>query len=156
VNSLAAVCHERSLTIHVADLHTLPVLEADAEKIKRVLQNIIGNAVKFTPDGGEISIGAVCPDSSHIEILVKDTGIGVPPAEQQRVFDMFHVLGSLNNHSTSKSAFRGGGFGLGLPIARGIVEAHQGSIRLESNGYDEALLPGTVCVVTLPLSRAAS
>lgn len=151
VNGLSKVCHERTLTICTSGLQSLPSIEADAGKLKIVFQNIIGNAVKFTPDGGQISIEAACPDSSHIEILVKDTGIGVPPAEQQRVFDMFHVLGSLSTHSSSKSAFRGGGFGLGLPIARGIVEAHQGSIRLESSGYDEALLPGTVCVVTLPV-----
>jgi len=151
VNGLTTVCRERTLTIHVSDLHTLPPIAADAGKLKLVFQNVIGNAVKYTPDGGQITIEAGCPDHNHIEILVKDTGIGVPPAEQQRVFDMFHVLGSLNTHSTSKSAFRGGGFGLGLPIAKGIVEAHQGHIRLESSGYDEALLPGTVCVVTLPV-----
>jgi signal transduction histidine kinase len=151
VHSLAKVCHERTLTISTSGLQSLPPTEADAGRLKIVFQNIIGNAVKFTPDGGQISIEATCPDRSCIEILVKDTGIGVPPAEQQRVFDMFHVLGSINTHSTSKSAFRGGGFGLGLPIARGIVEAHQGSIRLESSGYDEALLPGTICIVTLPV-----
>ena len=152
VNSFAAVCHERSLTLRISDLHTLPLIEADAGKLKMVFQNVIGNAVKFTPDGGKISIAAGCPDNKCVQILVKDTGIGVPPAEKQRVFDMFHVLGSLNTHSTSKSAFRGGGLGLGLPIAKGIVEAHQGSIFLESSGYDEALLPGTVCKITLPLS----
>ncbi|MAT97815.1 MAG: hypothetical protein CL608_11780 [Anaerolineaceae bacterium] len=151
VNGLASVCHERTLTICTAGLQSVPPIDADAGKLKIVFQNIIGNAVKFTPDGGQISVEAACPDGRHIEVLVKDTGIGVPPAEQQRVFDMFHVLGSLNTHSTSKSAFRGGGFGLGLPIARGIVEAHQGSIHLESSGYDEALLPGTVCTVRLPV-----
>ncbi len=151
VKGLAGVCNERTLTIDVANLQSLPLIKADVQKLKIVFQNIIGNAVKFTPDGGHISIEATCSDGRHIEVLVKDTGIGVPPAEQQRVFDMFHVLGSLSTHSTSKSAFRGGGFGLGLPIARGIVEAHQGSIRLESSGYDETVLPGTVCVVTLPI-----
>lgn len=150
VENLGSVCAERNLTIEVADLHALPKIKADPRKLKIVFQNIIGNAVKYTPDGGSIYISSHCVDNNQIEILVKDTGIGVPPDEQKRVFDMFHVLGSLSTHSTSKSAFRGGGFGLGLPIARGIVEAHNGRIRLESSGYDEALLPGTVCTVTLP------
>lgn len=150
IENLTAVCAERSLTIEVADLHTLPKIYADPRKLKIVFQNIVGNAVKYTPDGGSIHISGHCPDNTQIEIQVKDTGIGVPRDEQQRVFDMFHVLGSLSTHSTSKSAFRGGGFGLGLPIARGIVEAHNGRIHLESSGYDETLLPGTTCTVTLP------
>jgi signal transduction histidine kinase len=150
VNNLATVCHERRLTIQVGDLQALPLINGDAQRLKLVFQNIIGNAVKYTPDGGRITIEAAWLENHQIEILVKDTGIGVPEDEQQRVFDMFHFLGSLQTHSTSKSAFRGGGFGLGLPIARGIVEAHQGSIRLESSGYDEELLPGTICTVTLP------
>ncbi len=150
VNNLAIVCEERKLTIEVAEgIKTLPLINADPRQLKIVFQNIIGNAVKYTPDGGEIKIEASCLDN-QIEIAVKDTGIGVPLEEQRRVFDMFHVLGSLSTHSTSKIAYRGGGFGLGLPIARGIVEAHQGCVRLESRGYDEALLPGTVCKVTLP------
>ena len=150
VNGLTAVCQERNLTIQVLDLQTLPLVIADAQRLKVVFQNIIGNAVKYTPDGGQISIQAVCKDDQLLEILVKDTGIGIPKDEQKRVFDMFHVLGSIHTHSTSKSAFRGGGFGLGLPIAKGILEAHKGDIHLESSGFDEALLPGTVCRVTLP------
>ena len=150
VESLAAICEQRQLTIDVADLAALPQIWADPRQLKIVFQNIVGNAVKYTPDGGNIAIEASCTTEGQIEIAVKDSGIGVPLEEQQRVFDMFHVLGSLNNHSTSKSAYRGGGFGLGLPIARGIVEAHQGNIRLQSGGYDEEILPGTVCLVTLP------
>ena len=150
VNGLTAVCQERNLTIQVLDLQTLPLVIADAQRLKVVFQNIIGNAVKYTPDGGQISIQAVCKDDHLLEILVKDTGIGIPKDEQKRVFDMFHVLGSIHTHSTSKSAFRGGGFGLGLPIAKGILEAHKGDIHLESSGFDETLLPGTVCRVTLP------
>ncbi len=150
VDNLAAVSAERNLTIHLEDMSQLPAISADPRKLKLVFQNVIGNAVKYTPDGGEIQISGACLDENRVEIMVKDTGIGVPVDEQKRVFDMFHMLGSLNTHSTSKSAYRGGGFGLGLPIARGIVEAHQGTIRLESSGYDEELLPGTVCVLTLP------
>lgn len=154
VNNLETVCQERDLTIQVADLQSFPLINADAQRLKVVFKNIIGNAVKYTPDGGSITIEATCPDNHNVEILVKDTGIGLPADEQQRVFDMFHILGSLQTHSTSKSAFRGGGFGLGLPIARGIIEAHRGTIRLESSGYDEERLPGTVCRVTLPYVTA--
>ena len=150
VENLASVCAQRTLTIEVGEMQHLPQVWADPHQLRIVFQNIIGNAVKFTPDGGQILIGAACDGDNQLEIAVTDTGIGVPLDEQQRVFDMFHVLGSLNHHSTSKSAFRGGGFGLGLPIARGIVEAHGDSICLQSVGYDEDLLPGTVCTVTLP------
>jgi signal transduction histidine kinase len=150
VDGLATVCAERRLTIHMEDLRGLPLISADPRKLKIMFKNVIGNAVKYTPDGGEIWISGACPDENRVEVLVKDTGIGVPVDEQERVFDMFHMLGSLNTHSTSKSAYRGGGFGLGLPIAQGIVKAHQGTIRLESSGYDEELLPGTVCIVELP------
>jgi signal transduction histidine kinase len=150
VENLAPVCAERSLTIEMGDLQTLPKILADPRKLKVVFQNVIGNAVKYTPDGGRIQITGAAEKADYVEILVQDTGIGVPLQEQERIFDMFNMLGSLNTHSTSKNAFRGGGFGLGLPIARGIVEAHHGCIRLESSGYDEVLLPGTVCRIALP------
>lgn len=143
-------CEQRQLTIEMSDMRDAPLVWADPQQLKKVFQNIISNAIKYTPDGGHIAIEAFTVADGQMEIAVKDSGIGVPLDEQQRVFDLFHMLGSLNNHSTSKSAYRGGGFGLGLSIAQGIVEAHKGSIRLESSGYDEALLPGTICTVTLP------
>ncbi|WP_420632124.1 GAF domain-containing sensor histidine kinase [Candidatus Leptofilum sp.] len=155
VDNLAAICELRQLTIIVDNMQALPEVWADPRQLKVVFQNIIGNAVKYTPDGGSIEITARCDVDGQVEVAVKDSGIGVPLEEQQRVFDMFHMLGSLNTHSTSKSAFRGGGFGLGLPIARGIVEAHSGSIRLQSSGYDQERLPGTVCTVTLPTKLSA-
>ncbi|WP_420644921.1 ATP-binding protein [Candidatus Leptofilum sp.] len=150
IHNLSDICRQRNLTIHVSDIKTLPKLNADSKKLKIVFNNVIGNAVKYTPDGGEIWVSGQCLDDGQVEIQVQDTGIGVPLDEQARVFDMFHMLGSVDTHSTSKSAFRGGGFGLGLPIARGIVEAHHGCIRLESPGCDEENLPGTTCTVTLP------
>ena len=150
VEHFAAVCQERTLTIQVSNMKTLPLINVDPRKLKMAFENVIGNAVKYTPDGGLITIEASHLADGHLEILITDTGIGIPKAEQQRVFNMFHVLGSLNTHSSSKSAFRGGGFGLGLPIARGIIEAHEGSVHLHSSGYDTGLLPGTVCTIRLP------
>ena len=146
---LQAVCAERSLALTLENIDDLPPLMLDGPQIRIVFENVLGNAVKYTPDGGKIHIsGAQRADG--VEISVSDTGIGIPPGEQKRVFDLFHVLGSLMNHSTSKHAFRGGGLGLGLPIAKGIVEAHQGNITIESPGYDLDNPPGTTVCIFLP------
>ena len=83
-------------------------------------------------------------------LLLLDQGIGIPKEEQARIFDLFHVLAKLENHTTSKYEFGGGGMGLGLPIAKGIVEAHQGRITIDSEGYDPQTLPGTICTIYLP------
>ncbi|MEM7113691.1 MAG: GAF domain-containing sensor histidine kinase [Chloroflexota bacterium] len=148
---LAPVMKERNLTLHMENLDVFPRFSIDAEQIEVVFNNVIGNAVKYTPDGGDIWVsGQLIPD--YAEIVVRDTGIGIPQAEQTRVFDIFHVLGSLLNHSTSKHAFQGGGLGLGLPIAKGIIEGHGGVIVLESQGYDLNNPPGTTCRIWLPLS----
>jgi signal transduction histidine kinase len=149
VARLKPICEERDLTLSVEKLRELPPLMLDGQQLKIVFENILGNAVKYTPDGGQIEIsGAMHADG--VEITVSDSGIGIPLAEQRRVFDLFHVLGSLLNHSSSKHAFRGGGLGLGLPIARGIVEAHQGTIVIESPGYDLDNPPGTTVRIFLP------
>lgn len=150
VEELADVCRQRQLHLHVDDLSKLPSLPLDVPHIQELFANVIGNAVKYTPDGGSIQIsGQVIGDA--VEIQIMDTGIGIPVEEQSRIFDMFYVLGNLDHHSTGKHRFQAGGMGLGLPIAKGIVEAHKGIIRLESNGRDEHTLPGTTCSIYLPL-----
>ncbi len=146
------VCTERKLNVTVSGLHELPNLMIDRDKIYVVLSNVIGNSVKYTPDGGNIWIQSRQVDD-FIEITIQDSGIGVPAEEQTRIFDLFHVLGSIDTHSTSKNAFKGGGLGLGLPIARGIVKAHGGTICLESEGYNPEDPPGTSCIITLPIKH---
>jgi signal transduction histidine kinase len=86
-------------------------------------------------------------------ILVRDTGIGIPKAEQQHIFEQFYVLGSLDHHSTSKYAFQGGGLGVGLAIAKGIIEAHSGRIWVDSPGQDEEQLPGSTFYLALPTQQ---
>ncbi|MCP5100720.1 MAG: HAMP domain-containing histidine kinase, partial [Chloroflexi bacterium] len=149
VQDFAQPCADRNLTVRVTGTDELPSIMADLQQILTVVTNVFGNAVKYTPEGGEIIVNGRSLNNT-IEITIRDTGIGIPVTEQKSVFDLFHILGSLMNHATSKSAFGGGGFGLGLPIAKGIVEAHGGTICLDSPGHDPVTLPGTTCTITLP------
>ena len=88
----------------------------------------------------------------EIEITIQDTGIGIDPQNQQLVFEKFYQTGEVLLHSSGKTKFKGGGPGLGLAIARGIVNAHHGRIWLESPGYNETTNPGTTVFVRLPIN----
>ena len=83
--------------------------------------------------------------------MVSDTGIGIDPRFKELIFSKFYQTGELALHSSGRTKFKGGGPGLGLAIARGIVEAHRGNIWAESPGYDEANYPGSQFHVVLPL-----
>ena len=86
-----------------------------------------------------------------IQIIVSDTGIGIDPTHLELIFTKFHQTGNLALHSTGKTKFKGSGPGLGLAIAKGIVEAHGGKIWAESKGHDEDKFPGSQFHVILPL-----
>jgi signal transduction histidine kinase len=111
----------------------------------------MSNAIKFTPDGGQITLKAgTYEDKVHFSI--RDTGIGIARDQQASLFERFHTNNDVQLHSTSKTAFRGGGIGLGLAICKGIIEAHGGEIAVQSAGYDPARLPGSEFFVVLPLT----
>jgi signal transduction histidine kinase len=121
----------------------------DATRIMQALRNVINNAIKYTPDGGTITIaGRTLP--GFIEVTVADTGIGISTEDQASIFEKFGQLGRVDLHSSGKTKFKGGGPGLGLPIARGILEAHGGSIWVESPGYDEINHPGSTFHILIP------
>lgn len=123
---------------------------ADPDRLLQVLQKVLTNAVKYTPDGGTILVrGRDLP--GFTEIMVMDTGIGISPDNLPRIFDTFSALGNTALHSSGKTKFKGGGPGLGLPIARGIIEAHGGTIWAESEGHDEAKCPGSTFHIMVPM-----
>ncbi len=144
---------ERRLTFEFEGLEALPMIMGDPQRLFQALWHVVSNAVKYTPDGGTIRIaGRVVDHTVHLSI--QDTGIGIDPADRERIFDRFYVVENTMLHHSSKTAFKGGGLGLGLSLARGIIEAHKGRIWIESEGRDEVRLPGTTVHILLPLPES--
>ena len=145
------VCEERGLQIEVTGLKELPPLLADRDHLQTAVANIVENAIKFTPNDRSIFISGHTRDGAII-LDVQDTGIGIAPEDQPYIFDQFYVVGSIDHHSSSKSSFLGGGLGVGLAVARGIVQAHNGRIWVESPGQDLETLPGSTFHILLPMT----
>jgi len=140
----------RKLTLDIKDFEgNREWLYIDAPRLTQALRNVINNAIKYTPDGGTITIDGRTL-SGFVEVTVTDTGIGISAEDQTAIFEKFGQLGRVDLHSSGKTKFKGGGPGLGLPIARGILEAHGGSIWVESKGHDEHKNPGSTFHILIP------
>jgi signal transduction histidine kinase len=109
----------------------------DLDRVNEVLGNLLSNAFKFTPKGGDVDL-VVCPVDGGVQMQVHDTGAGIPPEQLPRIFDKFY-------QADNQNLARGGGTGLGLAIAKQIVDAHGGSIRCDSR-----LGAGTTFTIRLP------
>jgi signal transduction histidine kinase len=142
---------ERNFDLVVEGVDGIPPIEADLQRLSQAFSNILSNAIKYTPDNGRISISAAMIDSEHFEIIFADTGVGIDHGDQELIFEKFYRVGSLLLHSTGDTKFKGAGPGLGLHIARGVIEAHGGQIWVESEGFDEEKCPGSAFHVMLPL-----
>jgi signal transduction histidine kinase len=147
-SSLRPHADVKSIQIEVEIPESLPAIYGDQEKIEQILTNLIGNAIKFTPDGGKILIST--KPFSHdkkdgygntVAISVKDTGIGIPAEHLNAIFEKFHQVEGSLQRSVS-------GTGLGLAITRGLVEAHQGKILVESE-----VGKGSTFTFTLPVAQ---
>ncbi len=154
---------ERQLTLTIVNVDNLPLVEADRDALEKVFYHLLVNAIKYTPDGGTIHISGVVHytngqrnTADKVEIMVRDSGIGIDPEMHELIFSKFYQTGEVALHSSAKTKFKGGGPGLGLAISRGIVEAHGGRIWLRSAGHDENTCPGTTFHVLLPLTRKDS
>jgi signal transduction histidine kinase len=121
VDMLRPLAVERSLKLDSSTVDDLPPIAADAGRVLQVLSNLIGNAIKFTPAGGRIAIRAE-PAGGQTRFSVADTGPGIPPSQLPHIFGRFWQADANDRR----------GIGLGLAIAKGIVEAHGGRIWVES------------------------
>ncbi|MEK7310498.1 MAG: GAF domain-containing sensor histidine kinase [Chloroflexota bacterium] len=154
VEPFAAAIRERRLTFTVQNIRNLPHVQADAQRLSQALGQIVGNAIKFTPDSGNVEVRGrhIVNDSKYpesVEIVVTDSGVGINPKYLELIFEKFFRIGSTALHSTGTTKFMGAGPGLGLPIAKGIIEAHGGRVWAESPGFDKDKLPGTKILVIL-------
>jgi signal transduction histidine kinase len=157
---------DRQLVVHVGDLTNLPSIEFDPRRLHQTLNYVLNNAIKYTPNGGQVFIEGCAVssrqqagkmptgDCEFVEVTMRDTGIGVAPEDRERIFEKFYRVGKSTLHSTSKVKFKGAGPGLGLPIARGLVEAHGGRLWVESPGHDEVNCPGSTFHMLLPVRAA--
>ncbi len=155
---LKTALEERNLALETQNVRQLPWIQADSELLYKVFYHLIINAIKYTPDGGRIMVRGRKVlgqgETPSVEVSVQDTGIGIDPEHHELIFEKFYQTGKVSVHSSGRTKFKGGGPGLGLAIARGIVEAHGGRIWVESPGHDEEHFPGSTFYVQLPVKAA--
>ena len=143
IAAMAPAMADRRLEVVFDVAHDASTVTGDAEHLDRVLINLLSNAVKFTPDGGRISL-TVSRQADHVELVVADTGFGIPADELPRVFERFFRSSNAQQMAVS-------GTGLGLVIVKGIVELHGGTVSLTSTAG-----VGTEVTVRLPADAAAT
>jgi two-component system phosphate regulon sensor histidine kinase PhoR len=120
----------------------LPPILGDEERLGQVFSNLLDNAIKYTPEEGTITLKATANDT-FVEVVVEDTGIGIPPQDLPRIFERFYRVDKARSREL-------GGTGLGLSIVKHLVEGHGGTVWAESRGK------GTRFVVRLPISVSAA
>ena len=136
-NALEARRHSHQLTS--GPLEGLPLIVGDRSRLEQVMMNILGNAIKYTPDGGHIRVTAGS-DEEIVWMEVCDDGIGIPEKDRDRIFERFYRVDKARSRES-------GGTGLGLSIAREIVQRHKGTIGLADHKG-----PGTTIRLTLPIA----
>jgi PAS domain S-box-containing protein len=149
---------ERQLQLAVSEFPATVHLYGDPHHLRKTFGRLLENAVKFTPTGGHIEISGALqsreqiqlrqeqlrpfsprffsnpPPGSLLQVSIRDTGVGIDPDEQLRIFDKFYEVGEVAGHFTSTSRFGGKGVGLGLALVKGVIEAHGGMVWVESPG----------------------
>ncbi len=156
---LIQALRERRITLTQEGVDELPPIYADYKRLVQAFTKLLGNAVKYTPDGGRITVTAtlipsVDEEEEYFEVIIQDSGIGIDPKFHELIFEKFFRIGDPQLHSTGSTKFKGAGPGLGLPIAKGVIEGHNGRIWVESEGEDEQRMPGSSFHIILPVKPA--
>ncbi len=143
LSSFKPMTDGKSIQIKIEVEKDLPSVYGDREKIAQIMINLVGNAIKFTPEGGTIFVSAKSyhGNGKMVAISVRDSGVGIPEDQLEKVFEKFHQVEESLRRST-------GGTGLGLAITKGLVEAHNGKVWVESE-----IGKGSTFTFTLPISK---
>ena len=142
VHALQPAAEKARLTLHM-DVARSVTLHGDESKLGQVVYNLIDNAIKYTPEGGAVTV-TMKADSRNAVFSVKDTGIGIPPEDAKHIFDRFYRVDKARSRAT-------GGTGLGLSIVRQMVQLHRGQVTVDSTPGQ-----GSTFTVTLPLRKGAA
>lgn len=156
IEPLTDPLNQRKLSLSARGLRGLPTIYADMQRMVQAFRNILVNAIKFTPDRGRIEINASTQtaeddETDYVLIAISDTGVGIDPENLELIFEKFYRAYDPGLHSTGTYKFMGAGPGLGLTIARGVIEGHGGKIWAESSGHNMETCPGTTFYVLLPV-----
>ncbi len=138
VQKLQHAAREKNQALIYEPTNSLPLFRGNTDRIEQVITNIITNAIKYTPNGGTITVSTIHVFNS-ITIKIKDSGIGIPPKDLEHIFERFYRVDKARSREM-------GGTGLGLAIAKEIIEAHKGSISIKSTPN-----VGTEVMIKLPV-----
>lgn len=161
IEPLQDAMRQRKIFLRADGLKELPPIQGDMQRLVQAFRNVVVNAIKFTPDGGRIEIVGRLhkaqndTEVDHILVTVQDTGVGINRDNLELIFKKFYRGHDPSLHSTGAYKFMGAGPGLGLTIAKGVIEGHGGRIWAESAGHDPIRFPGATFTVLLPVTPPA-
>jgi signal transduction histidine kinase len=138
VEEMAPLCRKKGIALEINSPRSLPPITGDTESLVRVFTNIIGNATKYTPQGGKITVSVKKNDEYYITASISDSGTGIPPEKLPLIFEPFYRCAGKNE--------KHGGSGLGLTFCKKIMESHSGMIDVSSREGE-----GTTFVLTFPV-----
>ena len=147
---------DRTVEIITEHAEDTPTIFGDPGLVQKALYQLMVNAIKYTPDGGTVTVSTRPVvmeegDAPGVQVEIRDTGIGLDPEHHELVFEKFYQVGSVALHSSGKTTFKGGGPGLGLAIVRGVARAHGGKVWVVSPRHDEEQFPGSTFYLQLPV-----
>ena len=155
IHDLQSIAENRRIELTVQHAEEELTISGDPTLIQKALYQLLLNAIKYTPDGGTVTVSTKQArgekEAPCVQIEVRDTGIGLDEEHHELVFEKFYQVGSVALHSSGKTSYKGGGPGLGLAIVRGVARAHGGKTWVESPGHDETTFPGSSFFLQLPV-----
>jgi len=151
-NEMKVLFKKRNIEFNFSQEGDPVKIMGDQERLKRSLRELLQNALKFTSENGEVNlIYAANDNGSNAFVKIVDSGIGIPVDKQEMIFEPFYEVQNSIHHTTSKSDFMGGGIGLGLTLAKQVIESHDGQIVVESEPEK-----GSIFTVVLPYKNSVN